>query len=177
MLTRSRAHIMQVGWFYEAALIRHVPLGVPGDLPEMTVRVMEVARIFTPEAIVRRISDHCTCLLGLLHHCIDLFSRLDDVPYRHGAEPRLCRRNVGIFCERGRRLERQYQVVVHLEKDHRAILELLTNNPTRRQTHAIAVVVWIEGPAWCDARVRSIASARDGMRSAAPWCGRIRRQP
>jgi hypothetical protein len=44
-----------------------------------------------------------------------------------------------ISTPEARWIERQYQVVIHVEKDHRAILKLLTNDPIRRQTHTIAV--------------------------------------
>jgi hypothetical protein len=58
----------------KASSICDAPLGVPGDLPEVAVRIMEVARISTPESIVGRIGDDGAGLLGLLHHRIDLFS-------------------------------------------------------------------------------------------------------
>src|SRR5581483_855395 len=38
-----------------AGLLRHLPVRVPGDLPEVAVRVLEVTGVATPEGVLSRL--------------------------------------------------------------------------------------------------------------------------
>src|SRR3990172_4268128 len=47
------------------------PLWIPNDLPQMLIRVLEVACIASPKCILGRLHDDCTCALGLRHDRIN----------------------------------------------------------------------------------------------------------
>src|SRR6266581_4681884 len=105
----------------------------------MPVRVLEISGIPSPKPVVRGVGDFRSRLLRLFHRCIDFLSGFYDV-----ADGELCgtRRADGYFCVLGQRglwMQRQNEIVVHVEEDHGAVLEFRADDPLRRQTHSVAI--------------------------------------
>src|SRR5262245_6924708 len=63
-----------------SALVARQHLRMPNDFPQMTVRVLEVAGVTTPESVLSRLDHDGTRLLRLRHHSINFFPRPDVVP-------------------------------------------------------------------------------------------------
>jgi hypothetical protein len=51
------------------------PCGVPGDLPQVAVRVLKVGRVPTPKGVMSILYDDRSCLTGFLHDRIDFLLR------------------------------------------------------------------------------------------------------
>jgi hypothetical protein len=66
-------------------LFPYAPMRIPGDFPEVTVRVLKVTRIAAPKAIPRRVHDRGPRRLGLFHDSVHLGLRVDEVADRKRA--------------------------------------------------------------------------------------------
>src|SRR5262249_1007078 len=122
-----------------AALLGDHPLGIPRRFPQVPVRVLEVARVTTPEGVVRRLHDNCTRAFGLFHYRIDLVLRGDVVPDGElgragaaGSEPRIVSNALS-------RPEREFQAALQVEESDRAILELGADNAFGLQAQTVPV--------------------------------------
>src|SRR5262245_48515163 len=106
----------------------------------MTVWVVEIAGIATPEAIPCGVCDYGAGMFGLRHNSIHLFLRANDESDRNGPQPSLRGCDVCVIRERYARIECKDQVaVIEVEEDDRAVFELFARDPFGGQTESVPV--------------------------------------
>ena len=115
------------------------PLGIPGHFPQMSVRILEVARVPAPPGVMRRFDHDGPGPRGLGHDFVDFDFGSHVVPNgtrgRAGApqhEPRIMRHARA-------RPEREFQARLQVKERDGPIRELGADNAVRFQAKPIAV--------------------------------------
>jgi len=65
------------GGTFAKGLISYFHAWIPDDLPQMTIRVLEITGVASPKCIVGSFDDLCTCSFRLLHHHVNFFFAAD----------------------------------------------------------------------------------------------------
>jgi hypothetical protein len=96
--------------------LRFGPLRVPYNLPEMAVGILEVARVASPERLVRGLDDDRTCAFGLSHDRIDFFPGRNIVPESELSGARPSQRYAGVVSNALARPDSQLQAGLQIKK-------------------------------------------------------------
>src|SRR5262245_32117006 len=115
------------------------PLRIPGDLPQVSVRVLEVAGVTAPEGVTRRLYDDGTRGHRLVHHRIDFGLGSDVVPDAELRRARAAGRNPRVMGNALPRPERKLQPCLEIEERHCPIFELRADDSLRLEAEAVAV--------------------------------------
>src|SRR5215210_8048093 len=98
------------------SLLLRFQSGVPDDFPDMTVRIPEIARVATEEAVAGGVGDGCSGLCCLRHDVVDFRFGTDIVCQGHSAGVNLGKRDVGLRGEGSLWPKRQDQPALQMEE-------------------------------------------------------------
>ena len=104
-----------------------------------SIRILEVARIPTPERGLRRLHKNSSCALRLIHRCINLGFRRDIVPAGELGGTRAARGKSRIMGNARARPQRESNTGFEIEKDDCAMLELGADNALRIPPKSVPV--------------------------------------
>src|SRR5688572_14153460 len=115
------------------------PLRVPGDLPDVAVRILEAAGVTAPERVTRGPDDRCARTLRLVHDRVHFGLRGDVMADRELGCARRGQGKVRIVRDAPARPEGELQAGLQFEKGHRTMLELLADDAFGLEPEAVAV--------------------------------------
>ena len=113
----------------EAAVLAKRRVRIPADLPEMAVRIGEVAGMAAPGRILGRLHQASTGAFGLGEQRRDLVLGPDVVRQRHAAESRHLRQHLGVLGKLGHGKQR-HSDAVEIEGDDLARSTFVGHAPT-----------------------------------------------
>ena len=105
----------------------------------MPIRILERARVSTPECIVRWIGDRRARLVHLRHDRIYFCFARDIVAERTFSRASRAQRNVGLMGERCAGPNGELQPMLKIKERDCTVLKLRTHDALRRQTEPIAI--------------------------------------
>src|SRR5215213_2821338 len=105
----------------------------------MLIRIDEIGGIASPEGRLGRLYHPGTCSCCLFHNCIDLLLAVDVVPKRELSGARGTLRNSRIMSNVVAPPDRKFQARLKIKESHRPMFKLLSDDPFRREAHAVAV--------------------------------------
>src|SRR4029453_15056961 len=112
---------------------------IEGDLPEVTVRIREIASVTAPKGLLPGLPPRRPRLHGLHHHRIDLLLAADVVSNRKlgGARWRLA--DTRVVCEVVAQKDRQLHTALQIEERRGAVLEFPADNAPGWQPEAVLI--------------------------------------
>src|ERR1700722_18482777 len=119
--------------------------GVPDDLPEVAVGILEVSRVDAPGPVVRWVGDGCSGRLGLRDDLVDLGPAGHHMPDAELAGLRRGQGDQGVFGQLGARIYRQHEPAVEVEHRRGPVgnslvaCELGTDQPFSLEAQPVAV--------------------------------------
>src|SRR5512134_2726538 len=122
-----------------SASLPDLPLWIPCHLPHVSIRVLEVAGVATPECLMRRLYHHCAATLRLLHHVIDFRLGRDVMPDGELGRARASVRDPRIVSNALSGPEREFQSGLKFEERDGAMFELRADNAFGLQPKAVPV--------------------------------------
>src|SRR5690606_14065352 len=116
-----------------------LPGRIPNHLPEVTVRILEVARVAAPEGLVRGPYDPRAGRGRFRHDGIDLFARADVVAERHLRRTPRPLLETGVVRNAFPGPEREAEAGLQVEEGDGPVFELLADDPFRGKTQPVAI--------------------------------------
>ncbi len=116
-----------------------IPWRIPGDLPQMPIRILKVSRIPAPKAVVRRVGDFGSGLLCLLHNRIDRLFGSDVVPDPEFGNAGRSHRHMSILGQGSFRVKCEHEILIHVKEGNGPVREFGPFDTFCRQSQAIAV--------------------------------------
>jgi len=114
-------------------------VGVDGDLPEVAVRVGEVAGVAAPEGRAGRLDDPGTGALGARQQRVDLVPAAHVVGDAHLGRAGRAKRHIGVAGDAAPREQGQPHAAAQLEERDRTILEFLADDALAGQPKPLPV--------------------------------------
>ena len=105
----------------------------------MTVRILEIAAIATPECIGGRLDDPRPGFAGLPHDHVDVFLRGDVVAERQLGGAGGSFEKPRVMCKACPRPDGKLKACLQVEEGHGTMFELLTDDPLGRKAEAVPV--------------------------------------
>src|SRR5690606_8090727 len=112
---------------------------IPGCLPQVTIRIHEVACISAPEGLSSRLDYAGASLTRLLHHRVDLFTRIDVVAEAELGGRRGTLGKAGVVREIPSLPQGELQTSRKVEERDCAMLVLLAYDALRGKAQAVTV--------------------------------------
>src|SRR5215211_6100317 len=123
----------------QIALLRDGELRIPQHLPEVAVRVLEVASVAAPEGVVGPFYDACARRAGLLHHGVDFLAAVNVVAEAELRRAALGLRDAGIPREVASLPDGEDEAVLQLEEGDGAVLVFRADDAVGGQAEAVAI--------------------------------------
>src|SRR5262245_17314691 len=109
------------------------PLRIPRDLPDMAVRILEVAGVSSPEGLRRGLGDDCTGAPRLRHDRVDFGSGRYVLRQRELGRARRSPLEAGVVRDARAGPERESHAALQVDEYDGAVLELLPHDSDGRE--------------------------------------------
>src|SRR5687767_1357037 len=122
-----------------ALLILRQNLRVPRHFPDVTVRILKVAGVASPEGVACVLDDTSACAGCLLHQSVNLLARAHVVSERHICGATRLAWQPGVAGNARPRPERENEPALQLEERDCPVLELAADNALARQPEPVPI--------------------------------------
>src|SRR5262245_19402813 len=123
----------------EAVSVLNSPVWVPRRLPEMSLRILEVARVPAPERVASRLDDDRARLPRLIHHGVDFGLRRHVVADTELGRAPAADGQACVVRQARTRPERELQSGLEIEESDGTVLELSADDAFGLQPEAVTV--------------------------------------
>src|SRR5215208_358447 len=106
----------------------HCPGGVPCHIPQVSIWILEISGIPSPECVLSRFDDFRSGFFGLRHHFIYFLFAVQVVSNSEFRCAWILQRESGIVSDALSRPKGKLRAVFQVDKDDSAILEFFTND-------------------------------------------------